>query len=256
MRVLRALAWPAAGVVAIVALVPPVVTAVGRYESVEAAQFVSFAVVLPPLVVLGAPAGAASWFPGLRARRRRHAGFWRSLPFVVLYGVVALAWRTPWAISAIARHPVVVVAEIASCLPAGISLWLEIVDRPVLLAREPTGPGRAVVGALAMWILWILAYLLGFAQGVWVHLGQVGSSSSSAAADQQVAAAVIWAAAAITFVPAIFFNLIRWLQREEEPDTELRRLVREERRRSGVDGWSILRGPEPVAPPQPGRSKP
>ena len=53
----------------------------------------------------------------------------------------------------------------------------------------------------------------------------------SLVADQQITAGVMWAAASACFVPVIFFNLFQWLQREEDPDEALQRVVREDRRR-------------------------
>jgi hypothetical protein len=41
-------------------------------------------------------------------------------------------------------------------------------------------------------------------------------------------------------VPVIFVNALRWLQRDEEPDAELRKLVKEDRR--GVGAFMEQRG--------------
>ncbi len=50
--------------------------------------------------------------------------------------------------------------------------------------------------------------------------------------DQQLTAGVMWGVAGACFIPLIFWNLLQWLSSEEDPDEELHRLVREERRRA------------------------
>ena len=49
----------------------------------------------------------------------------------------------------------------------------------------------------------------------------------------------MWFISGCAFVPVVFWNLIRWLQSEEDPDEELHRLLRQERIRGRtVDGGS------------------
>jgi hypothetical protein len=42
----------------------------------------------------------------------------------------------------------------------------------------------------------------------------------------------MWVLATACFVPLIFWHLVQWLRAEEDADHELRRVVREERRRA------------------------
>jgi hypothetical protein len=51
----------------------------------------------------------------------------------------------------------------------------------------------------------------------------------SAAADQQFTAAAMWFLSAAAFLPLVFWNLVHWLQSEENPTDELNRMVRRER---------------------------
>jgi hypothetical protein len=83
-----------------------------------------------------------------------------------------------------------------------------------------------------MWTIWVLAYLVGLSHGSWypayVHHPGRGFSLS---ADQQLTTGTMWFVSGCAFIPVVFWNLIRWLQSEEDPDEELHRLVRQERTR-------------------------
>ena len=41
--------------------------------------------------------------------------------------------------------------------------------------------------------------------------------------------AILWLAAAVMFVPVIFWNALRWIRDEEDPDVELYQLTRRDR---------------------------
>ena len=82
-----------------------------------------------------------------------------------------------------------------------------------------------------MWLLWTEAYLVGMSQSGWYsNFSHVAGRGLSQAADQQVAAMVLWLIATVVFVPVIFVNAMRWLHSDPEPDAELRRLLKEDRR--------------------------
>jgi hypothetical protein len=49
------------------------------------------------------------------------------------------------------------------------------------------------------------------------------------AADQQLSTGFMWLLSATAFLPVVFWNLVRWLQSEENPDDELVRIMRRER---------------------------
>jgi cytochrome c oxidase assembly factor CtaG len=92
---------------------------------------------------------------------------------------------------------------------------------------------RIAVAAVSMWTIWVLAYLVAMSPHDWYRAyHHMSGHGLSLAADQQIAAGVLWFLAASCFVPLIFWNLLQWLRSEEDPDEELQRLVREERRRS------------------------
>jgi cytochrome c oxidase assembly factor CtaG len=228
----------AAAVVLVVAVVPPVLTEARRYELVQAAQFVLLALAVPALVVLGAPwrrlhvaartggrpLAADRW----AAARRRHPERWRALAFLLPELAVVVAWRTPGAVDGLSRHPWLLAVEAATLAAAGVGFWLELVPSPPLAPRMPR-PWRAVQAAIAMWLVWILAYALGFSRVSWFHAyHHAGGLSTSA--DQQITTALLWLCAAATFLPVIFWDLYQWLKQDDDPDVELYRLVRSERR--------------------------
>ena len=82
-----------------------------------------------------------------------------------------------------------------------------------------------------MWAFWILAYVTGLSTHGFYGNFHHAAGGLSAAADEQIASAVLWAVASATFAPVIFWNALRWLQSEEDPDTELLALARADRRR-------------------------
>ncbi len=241
-----------AAVVVVVALAPPVSMWAARIEYVEALQFSIFAVVAPAMVVLGAPWGVLRPAPPALVRladgRRRHPELLRSTGFLVVDLAVVVAWRTPTLVDAVAGHRWLALGEAASLVVAGVGLWLELVESPPLAPRC-LRPWRALLAALAMWTLWTIAYTEAMARSAWYRgFHHIAGSGLSAASDHQVSTMVLWAVAALAFMPVIFWNLVQWLRTEDDPDDELYRLLREERRRSAV-GLRSAADPS-TAPPQ------
>jgi len=236
-------AWLAgAGVALLFVFVPPVWTFSHRYEYVETIQFVLAAFAVPALVVLGWP---FRWLGGrsrgqrlvgalerLASSRRRHPWAIRSLTFAALEVGVVIAWRTPALMNALERHSWLLVVEVGSLVVAGVLLWTELVRCPPLLPRLPS-PWRAVIGAGTMWGVWVMAYLVGFSHVSWYVAFHHAAGGLRATTDQELSTAVLWFAAACSFVPLVFQDLLAWLKNGEDPDAELRAIVRRERRLGG-----------------------
>jgi cytochrome c oxidase assembly factor CtaG len=156
----------------------------------------------------------------------------RAFVFVALDLLAIVLWRTPAAGNALQRHWWLALVEALVLLPLGIGLWLECVPSPPLEPRCPR-PQRAALAAIAMWTFWIVAYLVAMSRTGWYTAFHHAGTTLSATADQQLSSVVLWFFAAASFMPVIFVNLIAWLRSEDEdPDTELHRLMREERRRA------------------------
>ena len=83
----------------------------------------------------------------------------------------------------------------------------------------------------------ILAYILGLSHVAWFRAyGHAAGTGLPAAADQQIAVGTMWAVAAVCFLPVIFVSAMAWLADSEDPDDELRGVVRVARM-TGVKGW-------------------
>ena len=141
-----------------------------------------------------------------------------------------VAWFTPALVAATLHHSWLGMIAVVTLTIGGIGLWLELVASPPLAPRSGH-LRRVVLAAVAMWLVWVEAYLLAMSQTAWysgfVH---VSGHGLSLAADQQVAAVVLWFIATMVFTPVIFANAMSWLHAEGDPDDELRRIVREQRR--------------------------
>jgi cytochrome c oxidase assembly factor CtaG len=232
-------------------MLPPMAALAHRYIFAESVQFAMFGLGGPALIVLGAPwrrlrlargagkppAVEAGPLDRLAARRRERTSFARAGVFLVTFIVVAVAWRLPPAMDALARHPALVAAELVTLLAAGVGLWLELVGSPPLAPRLPR-PQRAAVAALAMWSTWIAAYVLGFAGDAMFHAYDPAGGALSAVADQEITAGLVWAVAGVCFVPVVFVTMLGWLRDSDDPDEELQRITRDEHRRAVVRGWA------------------
>jgi cytochrome c oxidase assembly factor CtaG len=233
-------------------LVPPLAPWAGRHEFVEAIQYTLLAVVVPALVVCGspwrllglaarrpegdedntvAPTGPLPPVDRLAHGRRRHPGAIRSVPFAAFFLAAAIVWRIPPAVDGLARHPWLVGVEAVTLLAAGIGLWLELVESPPLMPRL-SRPNRVALAAVCMWTIWILAYLVGLSHVSWYHAyPHHPGHGLSLSADQQLTTGTMWLVSGCAFIPVIFWNMVRWLQSEEDPDEEMQALVRLERTR-------------------------
>jgi len=251
-----------AALILVLCLVPPFATYARRFEFVEAIQFCLLAVTIPVCIASGAPwrrLGLAAAEPprigddgaviapaGIRPvdrlylGRRRHPDPWRAVVVAVVYLVAVVLWRIPATVDALVHHPWLIVVEAGVLVPLGLALWLELVESPPLTPRL-TRPHRVAMSAVVMWVIWVLAYLVGLAHGSWYHgFDHSMATGISVSADQQLTSGVMWALTGAAFVPVIFWNLVFWLQAEEDPDDELYRLVRQERTRGGpLDPGSV-----------------
>ncbi|MGH8981874.1 MAG: cytochrome c oxidase assembly protein [Acidimicrobiales bacterium] len=252
----RAVALGGAGLAVLAIFLPPLWGAARHYVFAETIQFSLAAFVIPALVVVGRP---VQWWGRRRGSTGSRGGLWgalerlgqsrlrhpelvRALAFLVVYLTLVVLWRTPDWVNAVGRHEWLVLPEMGSLVVAGVGAWVEIVVFPPLVPRLAR-PWRGLIAALAMWVTWIAAYVVGFSHVSWYHAYHHGAGGLSASGDQQIAAAIVWVVAAATFLPAVFSEMMAWLRSAEDPDAELRQLVRAERR----SGWR-----HPWEPP-PGR---
>ncbi|MDA8296941.1 MAG: cytochrome c oxidase assembly protein [Actinomycetota bacterium] len=233
---MRRLAGIGGGVAFVVVLCPPVITGMGRHGYLEVIQFVVLALLVPPAVVAAGPlrwtAGGRRFAERLGERRRRHATFSRAARYLGIELLVTIGWRLPVAVDALVDHRLLVIAEVLTLVPAGIGLWLELIDSPPLTPRLSPSPARALVAALTMWASWIVSYLAAFSTSWYPVYSGSHVDPGVVVTDQQIMSGVVFLVAAAVFLPVIFVTLRMWLDDSDRPDAELRRLVREERRRA------------------------
>jgi len=226
----RSRRWLAVAAVALVAasLLPPLEVLARRYLFVEAVQFCVFALAAPALAVLGAPSrlftrGTGRGEDGLvvSAEARRRPPFAAAVGYLVAWVVVCVAWRLPPVLDGLARHPALVAPEAVTLCATGTGLWLQLVHSPPRGPRLPR-PQRACVAALAMWSIWVGAYVLGFASHPVVPAYDRGGSHLLPVDDQEITAFVLWLAAAVSFLPIVFTAVLTWLKDSNVPDVETR----------------------------------
>lgn len=249
-----------AALLLVLSVVPPLATNARRFEFVEALQFCLLAIVVPALAACGAcwhRLGLAAATPPsvgddgdlvaplefhpvdrLALGRKRHPDPWRAVVAAGVFLAMVVLWRIPLSVDALARHPWLVVVEAATLVPAGIAMWLELVESPPLSPRL-TRPHRVAMATVVMWVIWVLAYLVGLSHGAWYHgFDHTLATGISVSADQQLTTVVVWMVSGAAFVPVVFWNLIFWLQSQEDPDDELHLLMRQERTRGSGPGSS------------------
>jgi cytochrome c oxidase assembly factor CtaG len=222
-----------------------------HYEFVQATQYSLISLVVPFLIIVGSPwrwLGVASVVPptldddgrvvaqgplrrldNYAIMRTRHESNTRSLWLLGLFLAVNIFWRVAPVVDFVVRHDWVVVFESLSLVLVGMFLWTELVESPPIAPRT-TRPYRVAIAAIAMWVFWILAYINAMSgTSFYTAFHHLAGHGVSQAADQQIAASLLWFFSAVAFVPVIYWNLVRWLQSEENPTDELNRMIRRQR---------------------------
>ncbi len=209
-------------------------------------QFGSFAFIAPVLFVSGAAwrrlgvvrRYRASDAEALDATTRGSVAYravgsshGRAVTTAGVFLFVAVVWRTAPVADALVRHPWLSLVESISLVVAGSALFCHLIESPPL-SPGTSRPYRIGISAVVMWVMWIVAYLDGMSRTSWYDVfHHVAGGPVSLAADQQLAAGAMWMVSAAVFLPIVFWNLVQWLQSEDDPDDELYRLVRQEKAR-------------------------
>jgi Cytochrome c oxidase caa3 assembly factor (Caa3_CtaG) len=201
------------------AVLPPSLTYAREYAFVQALQFAVFAVLTPALLTLAMPPGysAPRRVSGERASAGRlpvRTAAWRVAPFMAL----VIFWRPPPVLDALARYPVLSGAELLTLVAAGLGVWLAIagLTAPERLPR----PLRAAMAAVAMWTIWIIAYVTGMSSLALIPRSAPAAEVLGSAVDRQLATGVLWAVPAVCFAPVVYCMLITWLgERDTHEDS-------------------------------------
>lgn len=220
-------------------LVPPVASWSHRYEFVQAIQFAALGFWVPALIATGAPwerwrlvrVSAAGEIVGGVIHERRRVSQGRALSLTALFVAMSIFWRLAPVVNGLTEHEWVVIVEALTLSGAGIAFLCDVVESPPLRPGV-SRPYRIGISAAVMWSAWVFVYLEALSHASWYRaFRHVAGRSLSVSADQQLSAASVWFMTGVVFVPIIFWNLIHWLQAEEDPDDELYRMVRQERTR-------------------------
>ena len=235
----------------IVLVVPPVSSWAQRYEFMQAVQYSFFAIIIPALLVAGAPwrrLGLASSeahimdsdgkllsprelrvMDRLAISRSRVIGHAGAIALLVGFITVAIFWRVAPVVDFTNQHLWMLIPESLSLIVVGCLFWLDLIESPPV-SPGVTRPFRIAMSAIAMWSVWVVAYLNAMSHDSWYRsFHHVMGHGVSLSADQQLTAGLMWALSAFAFLPVVFWNLIHWLQTEEDPSDELGRMLRQER---------------------------
>jgi cytochrome c oxidase assembly factor CtaG len=217
---------PVLGLVAVVlaaaVAVPPVATDARHYAAVQALQFAIFAAVVPALLVLGWPA----WFTKAvaarpaRSQRGDRATLRAAISLLPCLAVVVV-WRLPVVLAALARDPALVIAELVTLVATGAALWRELA-KPSAAWEPLPRPLRAAMAAVAMWTVWVIAYVTGMSAG---GATPTAPGVLSTVAERELGVGVLMAVSGFCYVPVVFVMAMSWLHDRENPDAEARRLI-------------------------------
>jgi cytochrome c oxidase assembly factor CtaG len=222
-----------------VCLVPPITSWAHRYEYIQSIQFAALGFWVPALLAAGAPwqhwrlarVNESGEITGGVLHERRRVSQGRALSFTALFIAMSIFWRLAPLVNAVTEHEWIVVVEALTLTGAGVALMCDIIESPPLRPGV-SRPYRIALSAAVMWSAWVFVYLEALSHTSWYRAFQhVAGRSLSVSADQQLSAASVWFMTGVVFVPVIFWNLVHWLQAEEDPDDELQRMVRQERTR-------------------------
>lgn len=229
-------------VVMVIAIAPPMWNWSLKYGFVQAIQFCIFGFGAPALFAVGAPwsgvrrSGDATdlnsqpaWFRRWNARRVREKAQVRALSAGAALVGSSVFWRVAPVVNALVHHPWLILVEAVTLFVPAVLLMVELIESPPL-APGISRPYRIGVTAVVMWSAWIVAYLAGMSRDTWyTAFHHVAGAGISASADQQLSAGFVWLITASVFVPIVFWNLVHWLQSEEDPNEEIIKLFRQER---------------------------
>ena len=220
-------------------LVPPMTSWSHRYEFAESIQFAVLGFWVPALLAVGAPwqrwrlvrVDESGGISGGVLHERRRVNQGRALSFASLFIAISIFWRLAPIVNGLTHHEWIVVGEALTLTGAGVALMCDVVESPPLRPGV-SRPYRIGLSAAVMWSAWVFAYLEAMSHAPWYRAFQhVAGRSLSMPADQQLSAASVWFMTGVVFVPIIYWNLVHWLQAEEDPDDELYKMVRQERSR-------------------------
>lgn len=206
---LRPVLWPAGAILALALALPPVVGEASRNPVVQALQWLAFAVATPALLAVGRAV------PEIRVRplatSRPRPGLIAAM-MLLPYLILIVAWRLPAVTAALAGSEGLTALEMVTLVAVGYVLWAVLVGGAPA-ARPLPRPLRAAMAAVAMWTIWVIAYVTGMSVTGLTH-------AHSGADGRELAVAIMWAVPAVCYVPVVYVMMMRWLGARDEADLD------------------------------------
>jgi cytochrome c oxidase assembly factor CtaG len=202
---LRPALGPAGAILSLALLLPPVVGDASHSPVVQALQWLVFAVATPALLAVGRAA------PPIRVgqlRRFRPQAALIAAMALLLYLILLVAWRLPAAVAAQPGSEALTILEMATLVAGGYLFWTALVGGSAAASPLPR-PLRAGMAAVAMWTIWVIAYITGMSVTGLTH-AQAGANS------RELAVAMMWAVAAVCYLPVVYVMMMRWLGARDE----------------------------------------
>jgi cytochrome c oxidase assembly factor CtaG len=240
---LQAVAFHSGLLLALLALVSPVGYLSDVYIWVRGLQFLLLAIVASGFIVLGAPwlaLRAAFQRPGAGSEGRDHLvpiegklparPPWllaRPILAVAVVNVIWLAWQLPGPFDAVHNNTMIAWAEHATCLLAGVVLWLQLIaSAPFSPAARPLRRMELVVATVGA--MTVLGMVLVFGSSV-LYPAYANSAHHvmTVLDDQQLSGAVVWMGSLPPLITVAVALLMRWLSDEDgaELSADLDRLL-------------------------------
>ncbi|MFI5227529.1 MAG: cytochrome c oxidase assembly protein [Gemmatimonadales bacterium] len=252
-------AWFAAAVaVLVIALVSPLDTMGEQLFAAHMTQHMLLAVIVPPLLVCGAPELAFLWMlPGGPRRRLmcalrqwtpvRRSWLAITAPAIawLIHAAAIWSWHAPRLYELALRSDVAHAAEHLSFVGTGVLLWWAIV--------HPRGQRRTAyaVGILTLFAtaaqMGILGALLTLSHRAWYPAQSAGAAAwgFTSLEDQQLAGLIMWVPGGLLYVAAMSVLFLAWV---EGPATARRRAARV-LMAAGVAATGACRGSRPSVVP-------
>jgi cytochrome c oxidase assembly factor CtaG len=204
---LRPAVGPAGVILSLALVLPPAVSDASHTPVVQALQWLVFAVATPALLAVGWGAPVIRLRPLTRFRPQPAlSAAMTLLPYLVL----VVAWRLPVAVTAQAGSEGLTILEMATLVAVGYILWVALIGGTPAASALPR-PLRAAMAAVAMWTIWVIAYITG--------MSVTGLTHAEAGADgRELAVAIMWAVSAVCYVPVVYVMMMRWLGTRDEAD--------------------------------------
>jgi putative membrane protein len=207
---------------------------------VHMVQHVLLMMVAPPLLLLGRPwprlsrplplgvrrplARAVLAGPTLAPARSLVRWLASPLPAFALFNGMLLAWHLPVLYDLTLRDGLVHDAEHALFFSTALLFWVHLIPGATGRPRLSDG-ARAVYGAAALGVSWVLAVVLALATsplyGAYASLAH-RPGGLSALGDQQLAAGVMWVPGSVPYCIVLLVVVLRWLDPAAGPRRQAR----------------------------------